>query len=344
MRASIIMVMTCGLAACGQQPAATTSSAPPQVRIAQVGGATIPDAITATGTVGWRRETTLGFTSAGRIAAMRVDEGDSVGPGQLLAALDATTVGATVSAARAERDRAAAEYARSAKLLEQGWVTRPRVDNAKAALLAAEANVRSAGFQSRNAAIVAPGSGVVLARLADAGQVVAAGAPVLVVGEAGGGRVIRLPLADRDAARLRIGAPATVRLAAVEGELIGSVIEIGGRAQQATGTFTVEIGLPNDARLRAGQIGTVSILANGSGSMSLSVPPAAVFAPRAGQAFVYVADPKTKRVKLRRVSIGDTGDTAIRVIGGLRPGEWVATSRLDRLADNMAIEPLRAAK
>jgi membrane fusion protein (multidrug efflux system) len=343
MRVAKTVMVSCLLAACGQQPVAPPS-APPQVRAAQVGGATVPDTIIATGTVGWRRETTLSFTSAGRIAAMRVDEGDSVRPGQLLAALDSTTVAASVSAARAERDRAAAEYARSAKLLEQGWVTRPRVDTAKAALLAAEASVRSTGFQSRNAAIVSPGAGVVLARLADAGQVVAAGTPVLVVGEAGGGRVIRLPLADRDAARLRIGAPATVRLAAVEGNLTGSVIEIGGRAERATGTFMVEIGLPDDARLRAGQIGTVSITTTGAGSMTLAVPPAAVFAPRAGQAFVYVVDPKTKRVKLRRVSIGEASDSAIRVTGGLRPGEWVATSRLDRLADNMAIEPLRAGK
>ena len=316
----------------------------PLVRIAQVGGTIVPETITATGTVAWRRETTLGFTSAGRIATMVVNEGDSVRPGQLLAALDPTTVAADVATARAERDRAAAEYTRSAKLLEQGWVTRPRVDNARATLAAAQANLRSAGFQSRNAVIVSPGAGVVLARLTEAGQIVAAGTPVLVIGEASGGRVLRLPLADRDAARLRVGAPATVKLAAVEGELTGSVIEIGGKADRGTGTFVVEIGLPNDSRLRAGQIGTVSIVASGPGTPSLLVPPAAIFAPRAGQAFVYVADRETNRVKVRRVNIGEASDSAIRVTGGLQRGEWVATSRLDRLADGMAIAPLRAAK
>lgn len=329
------------LAACGRPAATTTVTAPPQVRIAQVGVTVAPDTITATGTIGWRRETSLGFTSAGRIASMRVDEGDTVRSGQLLAALDTTTVGATAAAARAERTRAAAEYDRSAKLLAQGWVTRPRLDTARAALAAADANVRSAGFQARNAAIVAPGAGVVLARLTDAGQVVAAGTPVLVLGEVAGGRVLRLPLADRDAARVRLGAPATVRLAAVDGTFNGSVVEIGGRAERATGTFLVEIGLPDDARLRAGQIGTVAIVASGNGSQTLLVPPAAIFAPRAGQAFVYVVDPIKKRVALRRVSIGDASDTSIRVTGGLRPGEWLATSRLDRLADAMAITPLR---
>ena len=302
------------------------------------------DTITATGTVAWRRETSLGFTSAGRIATVAVNEGDSVRRGQLLAALDPTTVAASVAAARAERDRAAGEYARSAKLFEQGWVTRPRVDNARATLAAAEANVRSAGFQSRSAAIVSSSAGVVLARLTEAGQVVAAGTPVLVVGEARGGRVLRLPFADRDAARLRVGARATVKLAAVAGELTGSVIEIGGKADRTTGTFVVEIGLPDDPRLRAGQIGTVSIIDSGAGTPSLLVPPAAIFAPRAGQAFVYVANPTANRVKLRRVSIAETSDSAIRVTGGLQRGEWVATSRLDRLANGMAIAPLRTAK
>ena len=336
-------LLTCALAACGRQPPTVTPTAP-QVRITQVGDATSAAMITAAGTVAWRRETTLGFTSAGRIMTMAVNEGDSVRSGQLLAALDPTTVGAGVSAAHAERDRAAAEYRRSATLLEQGWVTRPRVDNARATLAAAEANLRSTGFQSRHSAIVSPGAAVVLARLTDAGQVVAAGTPVLIVGEASGGRVLRVPLADRDTARLRVGAPATVRLAAVEGALTGSVIEIGGQADRNTGTFVVEIGLPADLRLRAGQIGEVSIVASGPGPSSLRVPPAAIFAPRAGQAFVYVADPATKRVRLRRVSIADASDTSIRVTGGLRPGEWVATSRLDRLTDNMAVELLRAAR
>ena len=137
--------MTCVLAACGQRPTPVTPAVP-QVRIAQVGGTTVPDTITATGKLAWRRETSLGFTSAGRIATVAVNEGDSVRPGQLLAALDSTTVAASVAAARAERHRAAAEYARSAKLFEQGWVTQPRVDNARARSLPPKPMSAAPGF------------------------------------------------------------------------------------------------------------------------------------------------------------------------------------------------------
>ncbi len=339
----ILVWLVAAIAGCSAQPVAPPAKPePPQVRIAQVGGSITPDRIETTGTVALRRETSLGFTSAGRIAMLRVNEGDIVRAGQTLAALDATTTGADLSAARAERDRAAAEFARSAKLLADGWVTRPRVENAMASLKAAEARVRSAGFQTRNAVVTSPGNGIILARLAEPGQVVAAGTPVLVLGERASGYVLRLPMPDAQAARLQIGAPATVRLGAIAGELIGSVVEIGGKADRTTGTFTVEIALPNDARLRSGQIGTATIVTSGPGTEALLVPPAAIFAPRAGQAFVYVVDLAARTALLRRVSIADASDSAIRVTGGLQRGEWVATSRIDRLSDKMAIAPLRA--
>lgn len=340
---AVILFLTIGLAGCSAAPKADVAT-PPQVRIAQIGATTAPDRIGGVGTVALGRETSLGFTSAGRIVRLSVNEGNNVRTGQLLAALDTTTTGADLSAARAERDRAAAEYARSSKLLTDGWVTRPRVESAKAALQAAEARVRSAGFQTNNSAIVAPGPGTILARLAEPGQVVAAGTPVLVLGERASGYVLRLPVADRDVARLRIGAPATVKLASIDGELTGQIREIGGRADRATGSFAVEIALPDDPRLRSGQIGSASIVAGGPGSTLLAVPPAAVFAPRAGQAFVYVFDQGSKQVRLRRVDIADATDNAIRVTAGIAKGEWVATSRIDRLHDKMTIEPLRAGK
>lgn len=330
------------LAACSSPTATGPKADPlPQVRIAAVDSEQQAATITGVGTVALRRETSLGFTSAGRIARLNVNEGDVVRKGQLLAALDTTTVAADLMRARAERERAAAEYRRSSALMAQGWITRLRLDNAKASLEAADANVDAAGFQTRNAAIVAPGSGTVLARLAEPGQVVAAGTPVLVIGEAASGYVLRVPLSDRDAARVRRGAPATVTLAAMDGQTVaGQVIEIGGRSDRATGTFAVEIGLPADARLRSGQIGEVSITGSGPTTTRLRVPATAVFAPRAGEGFVYVVDRATRRVKLRKVTIADAGDDGIRVTGGLARGEWIATSRVDRLSDGARIDPI----
>ena len=276
---------------------------------------------------------------------MSVNEGDAVRRGQILAALDATTVAADLSRATAERERARAEYARSDGLMKQGWITRPRLESARAALLAADAQVRAAGFQRANATIAAPGPGTVLARLAEPGQVVAAGTPVLVIGEEASGYVLRLPLSDRDAARLSLGAPAQITLAALNDDVIvGRVIEIAGRADKATGTFAVKIALPDDKRLRSGQIGNAKIIAKGVGATTLTVPPSAIFGPRAEEALVYVVDLASSRVHLRKVRIGEANDEGIRVTSGLKPGEWVALSRVDRLTEGMKIAPVGPAQ
>lgn len=343
MRLGVILATAALLASCGKPATAPKEApaAPPQVRVAPVGGDVQAAEVTGVGTVALRREASLGFTSAGRILRMTVNEGDRVHRGQLLAALDTTTVAADLARARAERARAAAEYKRSETLMAQGWITRPRLENAKAALESADAQVRAAGFQTANATIVAPGSGTVLARLTEPGQVVAAGTPVLIIGEEASGYVLRVPLSDRDAARLTAGTPATVTLAALgDVPMAGRVVEIGGRADRATGTFAVEISLPDDKRLRSGQIGNARITAGGVGQSVLRVPATAVFAVRAGEGFVYVVDRGRKTVALRRVAIAEADDGGIRVTNGLTRGELVATSRVDRLKDGMTIDPI----
>ncbi len=343
MRRGVILATAALLASCGKPATAPKEApaAPPQVRVAPVGGDMQAAEVSGVGTVALRREASLGFTSAGRILRMTVNEGDRVHRGQLLAALDTTTVAADLARARAERARAAAEYKRSETLMAQGWITRPRLENAKAALESADAQVRAAGFQTANATIVAPGSGTVLARLTEPGQVVAAGTPVLIIGEEASGYVLRVPLSDRDAARLTAGTPATVTLAALgDVPMSGRVVEIGGRADRATGTFAVEIGLPDDKRLRSGQIGNARITAGGAAATVLRVPANAVFAVRAGEGFVYVVDRARKTVALRRIAIAEADDGGIRVTNGLTRGELVATSRVDRLKDGMTIDPI----
>lgn len=339
--AGLFLLAGCTKAEPKQEPA----DAAPAVRIASVGAQQQAATIRGVGTVSLRREASLGFTSAGRIARLNVNEGDSVRAGQVLAALDTTTVAADLTRARAERERAAAEFRRSSNLMAQGWITRPRFENAQASLQAADASVSAARFQATNATITAPGGGIVLARLAEPGQVVATGTPVLVIGEAASGYVLRVPLSDRDAARLVEGVPARVTLAALGNRpIVGRVIEIAGRGDRATGTFTVEIALPADARLRSGHIGEAVITASTQTVTALTVPATAIFAARAGEGFVYVIDRANRRVRLRRVTIADATDGGIEVTGGLSRGELIATSRVDRLKDGQVIAPIGTAR
>jgi RND family efflux transporter MFP subunit len=312
------------------------------VSVARVESITKPRVIRGVGTVKFRQETNLAFTSAGRIASIYVDVGQRVEKGQQLALLDTTTVSAQLSAANAEQVRAGAELQRSKQLYAQGWVSKARLDNAQAAYDTAIANIRARRFANETARIIASSSGVILSRLAEPTQVVSEGTPVLTLGEEARGHVLRIPVSDRDVNDIVAGAPATIRFPSLkDASVTGQVIQIGGRADQGTGTFEIEISLPKIAGLRSGQIGSAEIKLPDQSSSSLLLPPAALFAPRAGEGFVYVLPAGSDMISLRKVKIAEAADDGIRLLSGVAAGEWVVVSGVERMRDKQRVRAQR---
>lgn len=348
LRALTSLFLGCGalaLAACsaeGDTPAPVASDKVYPVTIAVVQPAATSATITAAGTVRYRYETPLGFTTAGKIASIRFQEGDRVMPGALIAALDATQVGASLESARAEQQRAQSELARFQQLFEKGWVTRAQVERAEATARAASAQVSTAGFASGTSRILAPSGGIILARTAEPGQVVAAGTQIVVLGETSGGMVLRAPMIDSDITRLAPGMPAMVRLSALGDGLIEGVIsEIDARANPSSGAFEVTIALPANPALRSGQIGTAEFrVAAGPDDSGLAVPASAVFNVRADEGFVYLLDAKGSKVRARAVQIGKVDDRQLIITGGVKAGDRIVASGLGLLTDGARVKPL----
>ena len=308
------------------------------VEIFTVSAQSLQREINAVGTVRYRRETPLGFTTAGKVAVVRFEEGDVVKRGALLAALDTTNVGADMSVATAERDRVRAEFDRVRALYADGWITKARFESAEATLKGSEARVRQAGFASNTAQLYAPSSGVVLMRNVQAGQVIAAGTPALILGEADDGFVFRVPIVDRDASKLRVGMTADISIeSAGEAPLTATISEIDGRANAGTGAFSVQFQLPNLSTLRSGQIGTATITLPASEmGDQLQIPASALFGVRTGEGLVYVVDTKN-RVEIRNVIIQRVTDKFVLVSGGIRPGDKIVTSGLEKLRTGSAV-------
>lgn len=340
-----VMLAVAVLEGCGTAPDQNApASSMPTIATAIVAARTGTSEIVAPGTAVWRSETPLAFTTAGQIDRILVNEGDRVQKGQLLAVLKTTPVAADLAAAEAEAQRARLEAGRIETLYKQGWATASRAEAAQASSRAADAAVRSRRFSLQTARIIAPGSGVILARTAEPDQVVAAASPVLVLGEADRGFVLRVPLNDRAAARIAPGSAARVTLDALgNAPLAGRVVEIGGRAARSTGTFDAKIALPADLRIRSGMIGTAHIATSAPGAASRIVLPAdALLSPRAGEALVYVV--ASGKARLRTVRIGDTTDDGVEIIGGLAAGEQVALSGFERLRDGLAVRTAAPAR
>jgi RND family efflux transporter MFP subunit len=301
--------------------------------------------LSAVGSVRYRRETPLGFTSAGKVATVRFDEGDFVKRGALLAALDNTSVAADQTAAETERARAQADFERISALYKDGWVTKPRYEAAQAAAKTAAARVTQARFSTGNAQVYAPSSGIILTRNVEPGQIVAAGTPIVILGQADQGFVFRVPVIDRDAAKLRVGMAAQIMLDAVEsGPINATISEIDGQANAATGAFIVQFALPSTAKLRSGQIGTARIDLPATEGSAMQIPASALFGVRSGEGMVFVVDAKTSRVETRNVLIDRLADDFVVISGGLQPGDRLVVSGGEKLRTGAKVRATEVAR
>lgn len=312
------------LAACGGGAETPTAEAPPPaVEAAAVRAASAETLITATGALARQREAQLAFRVPGVITSLTVDEGDIVQAGQVIARLDPTAVEAGRQQAKAALDRARRDLERDQTLFDKGFVSRQRIDDRRTALEAAEAAYAAAAFDRRWATLSSPTSGVVLARAAAAGQVVQPGQTVVTVADAGSPFVLRVPIPDRQAARIAQGASAQVEVG--DQSLPGRVILIGGASAAGAGTVDVEIEIAAAPGLRSGQVGRAEIAAAPPmGATGFArIPAEAIQEAQADRAFVLRLDGDVAR----RTAVtfgGFDGDDAL--VSGLAPNARVITA------------------
>ncbi|MDP1892216.1 MAG: efflux RND transporter periplasmic adaptor subunit, partial [Gemmatimonadaceae bacterium] len=195
------------LAACGGN--AEGRNSPPEtvvpVQMADVVLAGQAATITASGTLGAKDEVTLSFKIGGIVGKVPVDDGARVKRGQVLAALDQREIDAMLAKARAGAEKARRDAQRVERLYKDSVATLAQWQDVQTARDAAEADLRAARVNHEYSTITAPADGVVLMRIASAGQMVGVGAPVIQFASNARGSVLRAGVSDRDAVLLAVG-------------------------------------------------------------------------------------------------------------------------------------------
>jgi RND family efflux transporter MFP subunit len=287
---------------------------------------------------------------AGRVDRVFVAEGDPVKVGQPLAHVEAEPLKQNVSQAVAQREHAVADLQnartkleRAERLFRDGIAAKQEVDDARAAVVAAESGVKSAqatggiaGVQLERATLRAPISGVVAAILVPAGQPVDGnGTPVVEVADT---RVLdlRAPVSAARVGDVSVGQRAELDVEGV-GKVAGAVEAIAPLVDPTTNTVVVRVRVPNDdGRLRGGMFARGAIL--GAPHPGLTVPRAALLPGDGGTASVVAVVDDKGAVSHRALVLGaDAGET-VEVRGGLRAGERVIVAGGYALPDGTVVE------
>jgi RND family efflux transporter MFP subunit len=288
-----------------------------------------------TGIIGARVQSNLGFRVAGKIVERLVNVGQQVKAGQPLMRIDETDLRLAltskrnaVAAARASAVQTEADERRYANLVNNGWASRQRYEQAKAALdtaeaqlAAAEAAARVAENEATYSALVADADGTVVDTLGEPGQVVAAGQTVVRLAQAGPREaVVALPETIRPA----IGSAAEANLYGSDGHRFTAHLrQLSDAADAQTRTYEARYVLDGEAA--AAPLGaTVTIrLTSQASQPDVQVPVGAVL-DDGEKTGVWVLDSATSTVRFRPVKlVRMTSETA--VISGLNSGDPVVS-------------------
>ena len=330
---ALVGLLSFVLAACTDATSSTDPrTQPPLVRVVAVKKTTSSER-SFTGIVAARVQSDLGFRVPGKVLERLVNAGQTVKRGQPLMRIDPTDLTLAVRArdeavvaARARARQSADDELRYRGLVAGGAVSASAYDKVKAdadasrALLnVAEAQAGVARNETGYAVLLADADGVVVATLAEPGQVVSAGQVVVRVAHAGRREaVIELPETLRPA----IGS--TGRASLYGNGLAGpaKLRQLSDAANPQTRTFEARYVL--DSSLAGAPLGsTISVhIADARSVPSVQVPIGAIFDSGKG-AGVWLVQGNSPRVTWRPVQIASLSDGAASVRGNLKTGDRV---------------------
>lgn len=345
------------LAACGgdapEEKAKPAARAALSVTLATPRSEAWPQVLAANGNVVAWQEAVIGAeTGNQRLTDVRVQVGDRVRKGDVLARIDAETASAEVAEAKAsvaELEAALAEAkanaGRARELREKGFYSAQMATQYQTAeqaglarLAAARARLDAAQLRLARTAIRAPDEGVISARTAAVGSLTQAGQELFRLIR--GGRLewrAEIPAADL----LRLKAGSTASLRGPNGELTeGKVRMVAPSVDPATRNGLVYVDLPASTGLKAGMFARGEFAL---GEQPAWVVPQAAVVLREGFAYVYRLEGED-RVAQTKVKTGRQRGDAIEILDGLPDGARVVASGAGFLADGDRVQVVTGAQ
>ncbi len=291
--------------------------------------ATLALRLAANGTVAAWQEASIGTESSGlRLTEVRVNVGDTVKAGQVLATFAAEMVLADVAQARASLLEAKAHAAEAASNAERartlqasGALSAQQIEQYTTAAQAAQARVEAAQallqaqqLRLQHTQVRAPDHGVISARSATVGAVVGAGTELFRMVRKG--RLEwRAEVTATELGRLRPGTAAQVT-AASGASVQGQLRMVAPTVDPQTRNALVYVDLPAHPDLRAGMFARGEFLLGQSDA--LTVPQEALVV-REGFTYLFVlgADQRVQRLK---VQPGRRAGDRVEILSGLDAG------------------------
>ena len=300
--------------------------------------------VTLTGIALPYAEVTLYAKVSGYLKDIRVDKGDQVTRGQVLAVIESPELDRQYESAIVDAQDKRRDAEREKILVEKNLVSQQDADHAEAAAREAEENAQVLKTQKEYEILRAPFSGTVTARFADRGALVQSAVnsqttalPLVTISQTDFLR-ISVYLDQKDASFVRVGNHAEISDSSrPDIKLAASITRTSGQLDPKTRTLLAELDVDNkQGLLMSGSFVLVSLKLKTAPAVDI---PASALLMKGEQAFVAVIASGDK-VKFRPVIVADSDGKTVRLSSGLEEGEHIILNPGFGISDNQQIQPV----
>jgi len=324
-----------------ESPAAPQGKAAVPVSVAAIQEGEVSSYITSTANLVPENDVKVLAESEGKVAEVRVEEGDRVVKGQILAQLDQGDAEITLKKAQVKASNAKLNFDRAGKVLAENLMSREQYDKVSTENEVARQEEAEAAWRLEKTTIRAPFSGHVTERMIRPGQHIRPGDVLFSVADFDP-LIARIYLPEKDVLGLSEGRTVRITLKANEATQVkGRIRQISPVVDPATGTVkvTVEAVAP-PAELRPGAFVTLAIVRE-THPKALLVPREAILWEMQ-DSYLFIVDGEVAR--RRPVSLGLEEEGNVEIVRGLTAGERVIVAGQGGLKDGASVKVLPSAQ
>lgn len=308
------------------------------------------------------QEVDLAFRVSGPLITRDVDVGSVVKTGDVVARIDPRDfqnnlrnvqgqldqVNATVKRAQADYDRLVRIFEQDPGATSERAIDRAREqrDSARASIKSLKASVAAAEDQLSYTYLKAPFEGTVVSTYVENFQNVRAKQSIVRLVDAS-----RVEMVVNVPESMISLVPMVENIIVVfdpfpDTQIPAQIKEIGTEATAATRTYPVTLIMdqPDGIKILPGMAGKASgklLGTNMAAKAGVEVPLAATFSPaEIEKTYVWVIDEAAQTVHRREVETGELTDRGIKILDGLKPGEWIAKAGVHYLQEGQKIKIL----
>lgn len=327
---------------CAKEPEARAEVIRPvKILTVTAGGAGPP--LEYPGTVTAAQTEEVAFEVAGKIVEFAVEEGQRVEAGALLARIDDRDYVANLDAAKAKVKQTKGQMESYDQLFEDGVVSEAEMDLRKRLYETSAAEMRVAEKALEDTILTASFSGRVARKLVTDFKAVQAKEPILLLQD-NSSLEVKIDIPEQDAILANPDLSMAERNERVRIEIFLTVLpdraipavmkEFATAADPVTRTFRVTVAFeaPDDVSILSGMTARVVAHPLASRHENIRVPSNATRADADGNAYVWIVDPSSMRVRKATVTLGEFSGADVAIQDGLSPGDQIAVSGVSQLA------------